>query len=84
MLEHATPWFVQNEPAQCLVIINPAGLLPYALTRRWGHAADDDVADFSFSMTRYDVYDLSCSHLNYQKLKNDGFIKSLNFDFYAL
>jgi hypothetical protein len=78
MLEHPTPWFVQNEPAQCLVIINPAGLFPNAVSRRWGHATDNDVANFTFSMTRYDVYDLSCSHLNHQKLKIGSQIMSIN------
>jgi hypothetical protein len=34
-------------------------LLPNAVTRRWGHVTDDDVANFTFSMTRHDVYDCS-------------------------
>jgi hypothetical protein len=59
MLEHTAPWFVQNELAQRLIIINPAGLFPNTITRRWGHTADDDVANFTFSMTRHDMYDFS-------------------------
>jgi hypothetical protein len=63
MLEDTTPWFVQNELAQGLVIVNPAGLLPNTITRRWGHATDDDVSHFTFSVTRNDMDDLRRSHL---------------------
>jgi hypothetical protein len=59
MLKHTTPWFVQNELAQRLIIFNPAGLFPDTVTRRWGHPADNDVSNFTFSVTRHDVYDLS-------------------------
>jgi hypothetical protein len=67
MLEHTTPWFIQNKLAQGLVIVNPAGLLPNTITRRWGHTTDDDVSDFTFSVTRNDVDDLRRSHLIHLK-----------------
>jgi hypothetical protein len=63
MLEDTTPWFVQNELAQGLVIVNPAGLLPNTITRWWGHTTDDDVSNFTFSVTGNDVDDLGRSHL---------------------
>ncbi len=59
MLKHTAPWFIQNELAQRLIIFNPAGLLPDTVTRRLGNAADNDVSNFTFSMARHDVYDLS-------------------------
>jgi hypothetical protein len=57
MFENTAPWFVQNELAQRLIIINPAGLLPNTVSRRQAHATDNDVANFTFSMTGHDMYD---------------------------
>jgi hypothetical protein len=55
MFENTPSWLVQNESTQSLIIINPARLLPNAVTGRRGHPTDNDVANFTFRMTGHNV-----------------------------
>jgi len=65
VLEDTAPRFIQNEPAQPLILFNPAGFLPDGITRRWSHAADNDVSNLAFGMTRHDLYDRRRFHLGH-------------------
>ena len=59
MLEYAPTGFIENELAKGIVLGYPAGLFSQGFARRWGDAADNDVADFAFGMAGDYVNDLT-------------------------
>jgi hypothetical protein len=56
MFEYSAPWFIQNEAAQSLILLNPAGLFPNTVSRWWIHSTHYNITDFSLSMTGNDMY----------------------------
>ena len=56
VLEYAAARLVQDKTAQGLIVRDPARLLPDCFARGRGHAADDDIADLAFGMTRNQMY----------------------------
>ena len=48
MAKDAATRLVQDELAQCIISGDEIALIPQGVARRWGYAADDDIADFAF------------------------------------